>query len=178
MLQRMTILIFAESLCGGDGTGCGGTCPCLRKLWRIRPKVNHFQWNNSAVNFSYFAPKKREKNQGAKVQLSEMWIRNLIVSFFYPEKLHFHNFQNLAMWQCRGETFSHLLILCSTSPSRGCVFGTWNRHTFWGRGEGFPCMEVAEGSLQNNAGHKWSYKVIHSQSSWSCPSFENQACSA
>ena len=61
-------LSFCQSLFGGVRRNV----PKFAKLWRIRFQSYHFGWNNSAVNFCYFAFKNREKNQGAKVQLSEV----------------------------------------------------------------------------------------------------------
>ena len=50
MLQRIIILFFSIIV-----WRVRGNVPKFEKLWRIRFQSNHFGWNNSAVNFCYFA---------------------------------------------------------------------------------------------------------------------------
>ena len=51
---KESLSYFSQSLFGG----VRGNVPKFEKLWRIRFQSNHFGWNNSAVNFCYFASKK------------------------------------------------------------------------------------------------------------------------
>ena len=48
---KESVSYFSQSLFGG----VRGNVPKFEKLWRIRFQSNHFGWNNSAVNFCYFA---------------------------------------------------------------------------------------------------------------------------
>ena len=67
--------------------------------------------NNNAVNFCYFASK--NENQGAKVQLSEVWVSNYTGSVSYLKKLHLWTLQN---WQCTGVSFSNLSVSLGAAP--------------------------------------------------------------
>ena len=51
---KESLSYFSQSLFGG----VQGNVPKFEKLWRIRFQSNHFGWNNSTVNFCYFASKK------------------------------------------------------------------------------------------------------------------------
>ena len=59
--------------------GVRGNVPKFEKLWQIRFQSNHFGWNN----FSVILRLKIDKNQGAKVQISEVRIRNYTGSVSY-----------------------------------------------------------------------------------------------
>jgi hypothetical protein len=87
----------------------------FEKLWRIRFQSNYFGWNNNAVNFCYFASKKWI-NQGAKVQLSEVWISNYTGSVSYLKKLHLCTLQNLAMYSGSVSTLAALSVTLGGAP--------------------------------------------------------------
>ena len=94
-----------------DGKKGAGERAKFEKLWRIRFQSNHFGWI-IAVNLCYFASKKWI-NQGAKVQLSEVWISNYTGSVSYLKTLHLCTLQN---WKCTGVSFPNLSVSLGAAP--------------------------------------------------------------
>ena len=109
-----------------------GKVPEFEKSWRIRLQSNHFGWNDSVVNFSYFATKNRlRKTRVQRCNFFRVGNRTSIVCFLPWKSCTFAPFK---IWQCTGEVFPHLLIFLliwkqHLALSRGFVCGTWNRHT-------------------------------------------------
>ena len=90
--------------------------PKFEKLWRIRFQSNHFGWNNSAINFCYFASKIDREKAGCKGATFRSVNKKLYRFCSLPEKvapLHPAKFGNV---QGSVSTFADLSVTSGAAP--------------------------------------------------------------